>query len=80
MDTGCVVTFNATHYALKAEKVTKKEGLAVKLIPVPRQFSSNCGLALNFDCADKDKIVDIFEKTHIKVHGIHDLEAGNARG
>lgn len=73
METGCVVTFDATHYALKAERVLKKERLNVKLIPVPRQFSSNCGLALHFECEHKDQIVDIFEQKHIKVHGIHEL-------
>jgi len=76
LQTGCVVTFDATHYALKAERVLKKERMVVKLIPVPRQLSSNCGLALHFDCSFKDQIVDIFEKQHIKVHGIHELGEG----
>ncbi len=74
MENGCVVTFNATHYALKAEKVLKKARHKVKLIPVPRQFSSNCGLALQFDCALKDEVVRVFEEQHIKVHGIHELD------
>ena len=74
MENGCVVTFNATHYALKAEKVLKKVKYVVKLIPVPRQFSSNCGLALQFDCSAKADVVKIFEEQHIKVHGIHELE------
>ncbi|MBI5787626.1 MAG: DUF3343 domain-containing protein [Candidatus Schekmanbacteria bacterium] len=73
MEKGCVVTFDATHYALKAERVLKKEKMVVKLIPVPRQFSSNCGLALHFDCPLRDKVVEVFEKEHIKVHGIHEL-------
>jgi Fe-S oxidoreductase len=68
-----VVTFNATHYALKAERVLKKAKYNVKLIPVPRQFSSNCGLALQFNCAARDDVVRIFEEQHVKVHGIHEL-------
>jgi len=70
---GCVVTFNATHYALKAERVLKKARYNVKLIPVPRQFSSNCGLALQFDCNIKDIVVKLFEEQKVKVHGIHEL-------
>ncbi len=73
MENGCVVTFNATHYALKAERVLKKAKYTVKLIPVPRQFSSNCGLALQFNCAFKEDVVSIFEGQHVKVHGIHQL-------
>ena len=33
---------------MKAEKVLKAEKLAVLLIPVPRQLSSDCGLAIRF--------------------------------
>jgi len=69
----CVVTFNATHYALKAERVLKKAKLNVKLIPVPRQFSSNCGLALQFGCQFRDQVVQLFEQNKVKVHGIHEL-------
>ncbi len=74
MENGCVVTFNATHYALKAEKVLKQAKYNVKLIPVPRQFSSNCGLALQFDCSLKEEVNRIFSEQHIKIHGIHQLE------
>ncbi len=73
MESKCVITFNATHYALKAERVIKKAKLTSKLIPVPRQFSSNCGLALQFDCADKENILKMFEAQHVKVHGVHDM-------
>ena len=73
MEQGCVVTFDATHYALKAERVMKKAKYNVKLIPVPRQFSSNCGLALQFDCQIKETLEKMFEQEHVKVHGIHQL-------
>ncbi len=73
MEQGCVVTFDATHYALKAERVMKKAKYNVKLIPVPRQFSSNCGLALQFDCQIRETLEKMFEQEHVKVHGIHQL-------
>ena len=70
----CVATFNATHYALRAEKVCKKEKHSVKLVPVPRQFSSNCGLALQFDCELKETLLQIFETKKVKIHAIHELD------
>ncbi|HQI23724.1 MAG TPA: DUF3343 domain-containing protein, partial [Smithella sp.] len=36
-------------YALKAEKILKQEGLPHKLIPVPKQISSDCGVCLRFE-------------------------------
>ena len=44
-----VVLFHTTSAALRSEKVLQRAGLTVKLIPTPRQFSSDCGIALRFD-------------------------------
>ena len=45
-----VITFPSVYYALRAEKILKNEGLAVKLIPVPRALSGCCeGLAAQVD-------------------------------
>ena len=47
--TYAVVLFKAVSYALKAEKILKQEGLPRKLIPVPKQISSDCGVCLRFE-------------------------------
>ncbi|MFQ5645863.1 MAG: DUF3343 domain-containing protein [bacterium] len=70
----CVATFNATHYALRAEKLLKKEKLGAKLVPVPRQVSSNCGLALEFDCSRKDFVNELFKNKNVTIHGIFDMD------
>ena len=44
-----VVLFHTTSAALRAEKAALGAGLRVKLIPTPRQFSSDCGMSLRFD-------------------------------
>jgi hypothetical protein len=41
-----VFLFPSVSYALKAEKLLKKAGIAHKLIPVPRHISSDCGVCL----------------------------------
>jgi hypothetical protein len=43
-----VVIFNSIHRVLKAEKILKQAGVDFLLIPVPRQLTSDCGLALRF--------------------------------
>ncbi len=47
-----IITFPSIHDALKAEKHCRKAGFKVKLIPVPRHISSNCGMAL--ECLNRD--------------------------
>lgn len=39
-------TFPSTFQAVRAEKLSRAAGLAARLIPMPRQLSSLCGLAL----------------------------------
>ena len=52
-----VILFKAVSYALKAEKILKKEGLPHKLIPVPKHISSDCGVCLMIHLDVKDKIL-----------------------
>ncbi|MDD5524858.1 MAG: DUF3343 domain-containing protein [Smithella sp.] len=51
-----VMLFKAVSYVLKAEKILKKENLPHKLIPVPKNISSDCGICLRFEPALQNKI------------------------
>ncbi|MEE9913150.1 MAG: DUF3343 domain-containing protein [Deltaproteobacteria bacterium] len=51
-----VILFKSVSYALKAEKILKAEKLPHKLIPVPKQISSDCGICLRFEPAFQDQI------------------------
>ncbi|AEH44957.1 hypothetical protein Thein_1086 [Thermodesulfatator indicus DSM 15286] len=41
-----ILLFPSIHYVLKAEKILKKEGVNLDLVPVPKEISSDCGMAL----------------------------------
>ena len=51
-----VVLFHTTSSALRAEKTLQKAGLVVKLIPTPRELSSDCGIALRFEWLQREQI------------------------
>ncbi len=51
-----VVLFQSISSALRAEKLLKKEGIAYKLIPVPRHLSSDCGVCIRFLSEDESHI------------------------
>jgi len=51
-----VVLFHTTTSALRAEKILQKDGLTVKLIPTPRELSSDCGIALRFEWDDREQV------------------------
>ncbi len=47
-----IITFFSSQHAVQAEKVLKRSGLSVELIPGPKDISPNCGVALK--CALRD--------------------------
>jgi hypothetical protein len=51
-----VVLFESVSHALRAEKIIKAENIPCKLIPVPRQLSSDCGVCMRFSAAHKEQI------------------------
>jgi len=66
-----VITFPSTHYALKAEKVLEEAGLEIELIPVPRELSSSCGLAITILEEEEDKAVEILRENRVETEGVH---------
>jgi hypothetical protein len=67
-----VILFKAVSYALKAEKILKKEGLPHKLIPVPKHISSDCGVCLMIHQDVKDKIIAALEDK-VEIEGVRPL-------
>ncbi len=47
-DGDCVAIFHSVHRVMKAEKVLKGQYLDILLIPVPRQLSADCGMAIRY--------------------------------
>jgi len=63
--------FYSTSSALQAEKLLKREGVATKLIPVPRHLSSDCGISLRFDGLEETRVRVILEKGQVEIQGIY---------
>lgn len=71
-----VILFHTTSSVMRAEKLLSKAGVAVKLIPTPRQFSTDCGLALTFDWRRRDQIISALESARVDIDAVHPLDAG----
>ena len=54
-----VAIFHSIHRVLKAEKLLKQDKIDFLLIPVPRQLTSDCGLALRFSPEVKDDLLRV---------------------
>jgi len=68
-----VILVNSTSHALKAEKVLEKARITCKLIPVPRQFSSECGSCVRIRQADQTRTIQELTAANLEIAGIYDL-------
>ena len=67
-----VATFHSTHAVLKAEKILRDAGLAgVRLIPVPSQVSSDCGVTVRFAAADAARAAQLLRPLADDLQGLY---------
>ena len=68
-----VVMFHTTTSVMKAEKVLVKKGLSVRLIPTPREFSSDCGLALRFEWDRRESVESELRTAEVEMAGLYQM-------
>jgi hypothetical protein len=66
-----VVLFHTTSAAMRAEKTLLRSGLEIKMIPTPRQFSSDCGIALRFEAQSAESVRQLLDAARVEIAGIH---------
>lgn len=66
-----ILIFRGTHQVLSAEKHLKKGGVPMRLIPVPRRLTSDCGLAIRIFPPDRDMARKILSRSGILPKSVH---------
>jgi len=54
-----VAIFHSVHKVMKAEKLLKAARVEMLLIPVPRELSSDCGLAIRFSSELEKRVLEV---------------------
>lgn len=67
-----IVTFHTTADAMALEKVAKQENLKGRLIPVPRELSSGCGMSWKSDIEDKERLLEVMKEAKIEQEELHE--------
>ena len=69
-----VITFDATVQAMAAEKYCLANGVAGRLIPVPREITAGCGLAWKAEPEQRDALCGALESADIRYSACRVLE------
>lgn len=68
-----VILFHSNNYSVWASNVLGKNGYAHKMIPVPRQLSSDCGYCVRIDSGDRDAVRRLLEETGVEFDRVEDI-------
>ncbi|WP_319372328.1 DUF3343 domain-containing protein [uncultured Ilyobacter sp.] len=55
-ETFCLITADSTHQIMKLEKLILEKDIKVRIIPVPKEITANCGLSIKFDLSFLEEI------------------------
>ena len=66
-----LISFFASHHAIRAETVLKRQGHVAKLVPGPRELSPNCGVALRFEYVRRDEVLPLLAEHRVLIDGVH---------
>lgn len=66
-----LISFFASHHAIRADVLLKRSGLPSRLVPGPRELSPNCGVALRFRYAQRDEVLAVLAGKRVQIDGVH---------
>ncbi len=69
-----VILVHSSSHAIQAERVLKRAGLAVKLIPTPRHLSSDCGSAVRIAALDQELAGRALTAAGVPIERVAELE------
>ena len=67
--------FLSIHYVLKAEQLLKENNISLDVVPVPREISGDCGMAITFDSTQLAAVQGILDAAGIAIARIFCKEA-----
>jgi hypothetical protein len=66
-----ILIFRGTHQVLSAEKRLKQAKVPMRLIPVPRRLTSDCGLAIRVPLVAKERAREILSAARLLPVSVH---------
>ncbi len=72
----CVAIFHSVHRVMKAEKSLNGEQLDALLIPVPRQLSADCGMAIRYPFELHSEVQQALTESGLSVAEVWLMQAG----
>ncbi len=73
MNQFAVILVHATSHAMRVEKLLQEKGIACKMIPVPRQISSDCGVCVRILREDAETARQAIQAGAVEIETIQEI-------
>ena len=73
----CAALLKSIHQVMKAEDLLHGTKLSCDLVPVPREISSDCGMAVVIDCEELAKVREVLEESQIEILALYRVVDSN---
>lgn len=70
-----LIAFDSTHHALRAEQMLQQAGIALDIIPTPREITASCGLTLSLSETALAQALTLLGEGAVEYRAIYDLIA-----
>ncbi len=71
-----VAVFKSVHRVMKAEKILKAELQGIKVIPMPRQLSADCGMAIKFPGTLLAEVQSLLDEQNVPIIELYQKKDG----
>lgn len=65
-----LLTFSASHHAIRADKVLTAAGMTTRLVPGPKDLSPNCGTAVRFEHDRRDLALEVLSAKNVEIDSV----------
>ena len=72
-DQYAVILVHSTSHAMRVEKLLQGQDIACKMIPVPRQISSDCGVCVRISRADIQAARQAIQAGSVEIETIQEI-------
>ena len=61
-----IILFHSTNYAIWAQNLLKENNITCKMIPVPRDLSSDCGYCVRTSHEDSNRAEELLKENDVE--------------
>ncbi|MFV0480930.1 MAG: DUF3343 domain-containing protein [Campylobacteraceae bacterium] len=66
MHKGYILVYTTSSAFFCEDLLKNKKHIDIKLVPTPREFSSDCGISVYFECKDIEKLTKILNDENVE--------------